>query len=333
MRLRIRYLFPAVLAIAVLTPAVASAASLVLPNEPVIAALDRISWAAVVAGLMVALAAHLALSSLGIAIGAAGIDAHDRTNPIEGVPTTVMIWMFVSGLIALFVGGWVAGRLAGTVPLDSAIHGAITWAVATVTLFLLAATSLGAVISGTFHVLVSGTSAVARAATAVVPAAAGLAKEVVADSAPALDWKGIQKEAKKVLGGNGKAKDGEAKGSGQGGDTSTEDIDELLTKAYGTVRDGLAAGDREELAAAITTHTEMSKEDANKMLEKWEKAYGEAKQAYKKAVTKAEVVARDTAAAAASAVSRVAVWTFFSLVLGAAVATAGGNLGSTYFRL
>jgi F0F1-type ATP synthase membrane subunit b/b' len=74
----------------------------------------------------------------------------------------------------------------------------------------------------------------------------------------------------------------------------------------------------------------VSKEEANKTLEKWEKTYREAKQKYDAAVKQAEQKARDAAEASAKAVSLVAVMTFASLVLGAVVAAVGGYVGSVY---
>ena len=368
---RLKLLRPlvATLTVALLVPALAAAAdtgpTVVVPNEKI---LDRISWSAVFAGALVALAIHIALSTLGVGVGAAAIDPHNREHPTKGVPTTILVWMFVSGLIALFAGGWVAGRLANTVPFDSAIQGIIVWSFATVALLILATTTAGAVLGGTFRLLGAGVSAAGSAASAagsavatVAPHAAQLAKDALGDVIPQIDWKGIQKDAKKVLhlgngnGGNEQGKSDEAgkqggqQGNNQGGQGKQQDgkggaaakmwddnqeVMEMVTKAYGAIRDGgLANADRDELMSVISERAGVSKEEANKTVEKWEKQYREAKVQYDAAVAKAEQKARDAAAATTSAVSRVAVWTFASLVFGVAVAAAGGNLGSIYFRL
>ncbi len=351
-----------------------------ISKEPVVSAIDRISWSAVLAGAAVALAIHAGLSTLGIGIGAAAVDPQNRENPVKGVTTTLLIWMFVSGLIALFAGSWVSGRLAGTVPFDSSIHGIIMWSIATIMLLILATTSAGAVLGGMFRLLGAGVNAagsavggIASAAghvaggaasaagsvvSAVAPQLGQVAKDVAGEALPQLDWKGIQKEAKKMLklgnndgGEQGKNQQGNKQGeNNQGGQGQKQDeksgdklaklwndkdeVIEMVTKAFGAIRDGgLPNADREELMSVISERAGVSKEEANKTLENWEKKYREVKQQYDAAIAKAEQKARDAAEATTKAISRVAIWTFASLLVGLAVSAIGGNLGSTFMRM
>ena len=306
-----------------LTPALASAAtSFLVPGEAVIPSLDRVSWSAVIAGAVVALATHLALSALGVCIGAAAVDPHNREHPIKGVPTAMLAWMFLSGLVALFVGGWLAGRLAGTAPLDSAIHGLVTWSLATVVMFVLATTSLGYFIGGAFHLLGKGATATASAAASVLPDAAGAVKDAIAARVPQFDWKAIEHEAQQLL------STPEQKQA-----NADKDVGELLSAAYGAVREGLTEQNRSALVGALTERAGVTKDEANRTIDKWEKMYRDAKQQFQKVAARAEEEARDAAAVATGAVSRVSGWTFASLLLGATVATVAGNLGSTYFRI
>lgn len=316
--------------LALLTPALALAAppSVVVPGEPVVPSLDRISWSAIIAGAVVALATHLALSIFGVCIGAAAIDPYDRKNPLKGVPTAMLAWMFVSGLLSLCAGGWLAGRLAGTVPFDSAIHGLITWALATVAMFALATTTLGFFIGTAFHLLGKGASAVASVAAGAASTAADAVGAVadavgaVAAAVPQFDWKDIKHEAEKVLA-----------SPEQKHENAEKDLGELLGEAYGKVREGLSERNRTELVNAITERAGINTEEANRAIDKWEKMYHDAKAKFQQALARAEAEARDAAAATTEAVSRVSGWTFASLILGATLATIAGNLGSTYFRL
>lgn len=335
----------AVLALALLTPAAMFAADRVATNEPIVPALAHISWSAILAGAVVSLACHVALSTLGFGIGAASVDAYDLKNPTKGVPTILFVWMFVAGLISLFAGGWVAGRLAGTVPFDSTIHGVITWALATVLIFILATTSLGYIVGGTFRLLGEGASTAARAAATVMPSAAQMAKDAVAENVPALDWKSIKREAEELLheaapdekhgsnaGGEGAGKKGENR-SAKAIENANEVSGEMIAKVYGVVRDGISSADREAILKAITARTGVTQDEANKTLDQWEKTYREAKRQYQTVVTKAEQTARETADSATTAISRIAIWTFASLLFGMVVAGLGGNLGSMYFRI
>jgi hypothetical protein len=114
----------------------------------------RISWGAIIAGLIVALVTQILLTMLGVAIGAATIDPLYEQRPLEGLGTGAAIWWVVSSLISLFLGGCVAGRLAG-VPRkgDGALHGIIMWGTATLITFLLAGTALSGLFGGAFSAL------------------------------------------------------------------------------------------------------------------------------------------------------------------------------------
>ena len=85
----------------------------------------RVSWGAIIAGAVVALAIGLMLNTLGVAVGATAVDAVGRDTPSA---TTFGIgaglWLLVSNLIGLAVGGYVAGRLSGTADnTDAILHG------------------------------------------------------------------------------------------------------------------------------------------------------------------------------------------------------------------
>jgi len=109
----------------------------------------RISWGAIIAGLIVTLVCQIVLSMLGVAIGAATVNPVSEQQPMENLGTGAAIWWVVSSLISLFLGGCVAGRLAG-VPrkADGALHGLIMWGTVTLITILLLTTALGGVLGG-----------------------------------------------------------------------------------------------------------------------------------------------------------------------------------------
>jgi hypothetical protein len=108
----------------------------------------RISWGAVIAGGLVAVAVGAMLNVLGVAVGASTIDPADPSGTPD--PSTIGvaggIWLLVSNLIGLAAGGYVAARLSGTSDgTDGMLHGLSVWAVA----FLVSAVLLGSVVAGT----------------------------------------------------------------------------------------------------------------------------------------------------------------------------------------
>ncbi|HEV7282238.1 MAG TPA: hypothetical protein VGN57_18690 [Pirellulaceae bacterium] len=108
----------------------------------------RVSLGAVIAGLVVALATQILLSVLGLAIGAWAFSPVTEENPFSGLGMGAGIWWVVTGILSLFLGGWVAGRLAG-VPqrLDGALHGLVTWGLVTLFSFWMLTSTVGAVLT------------------------------------------------------------------------------------------------------------------------------------------------------------------------------------------
>lgn len=90
----------------------------VLPGEDARTVLiNNVSWAAVLAGVVVSLVAQLLLNMLGLGIGAATIDPAAGQSPeASTLSIGAAIWWTVSGIIAAFLGGR-AGTVNPTVTL------------------------------------------------------------------------------------------------------------------------------------------------------------------------------------------------------------------------
>lgn len=89
--------------------------------------MKRISWCAVFAGVLVAIVTQMLLTLLGIGIGLGTIDPVQERNPAAGLGIGSAIWYIISSLLSLFLGGWVAGRLASAPRLfDGVVHGVLT---------------------------------------------------------------------------------------------------------------------------------------------------------------------------------------------------------------
>ena len=74
----------------------------------------RISWAAVIAAVILALAIQLVLNMVGAGFGFSAIDPLQGDTPSATTFSIAAgIWMVVSSMFALFAGGWLASYLAG----------------------------------------------------------------------------------------------------------------------------------------------------------------------------------------------------------------------------
>ncbi|CAA9511669.1 MAG: hypothetical protein AVDCRST_MAG31-931 [uncultured Sphingomonas sp.] len=147
--------------------------------------INQINWGAVLAGVAVGLITQLVLNMLGVGIGLATLDPGTSDNPSAGgLGIGAGIWWVLSGIIASFLGGWIAGRLAGK-PRESTggLHGLTAWAVTALIVIYMLTSALGSILGGALGVVGNAASGVAStastAATAAAPAAAGQGGEIV----------------------------------------------------------------------------------------------------------------------------------------------------------
>ncbi|MDF1631230.1 PhnA-like protein [Mycoplana sp. MJR14] len=266
------------------------------------ATLNKVSWGAVFAGVAIALAAQVLLNLLGVGIGAAVLDPSGYDNP-EASTFSISggIWFVASGVVASFIGGYVASRLSGR-PSNSTggYHGLTTWAVATLIVVYLLTTSVGTLIGGAFSGLTSVVSGIGQtAATAAATAAPALANS-------ANPMAGIEQQIRSSTGSDPQALQSAAVASFQALVSGDEAQAE---EARGRAADALAKAQGIPLDQART------------QVEQYEQTYRDNLEAAKQR-------AAEAAETATAAVSTGAFLGFVSLVLGAVAAWFGGMFGT-----
>jgi hypothetical protein len=143
----------------------------------------RISWGAVFAGVALALVMQVVLAMLGAGIGLSTIDPAAGQSPEAGtLGMAAGIWWAVSMLVALYIGGWVAGHMAGMPQkADGRLHGLVVWALTVLLMLYLLTSTLGGVIGGAFNTFgnmaAQGSQAAAAAGPNVLGAIADKARE------------------------------------------------------------------------------------------------------------------------------------------------------------
>lgn len=105
------------------------------------------SWGAIFAGAFVALVVEATLTLLGYAVGA--FQPVTAQAPLGAVSVGIEIWLIVSTFISFFIGGWVAGRLSGYANTRiGAMHGIVSWCLASVFGLAMLGAPLGNLING-----------------------------------------------------------------------------------------------------------------------------------------------------------------------------------------
>jgi hypothetical protein len=267
------------------------------------AVMRRISWAAIFAGLIIALVAELVLTVLGISIGATALNPFTADqSTAQGFGIGAAVWLIITSVVSLYFGGWVAGRLSGFVRgSEGPLHGLVTWGAVT----LLAAGVVSAAASG----IISGTAAALKSA---------------------LPLAGQALSGENAQGGIGSGLQGNLSG---GNDSVLEEIQnmsqgntELVQKAGVLLKEApnVKPEDRQAVVQILVSKNNMTQDQANQTVDRWIQSTGQAK-------TKAGQAVRQVSQAATAGVSAAGWWSFLVLVLSGLAAAWGGRRGALAF--
>jgi hypothetical protein len=287
----------------------------------------RISWGSVFAGVAIALAIQLALGILGVGIGASALHPSGAASA-QSFGVGSAIWLFVSTMLALFAGGWVAGRLAG-VPraVDSALHGVIAWSLTTILAVYLVSTAIGGLLGGAGallgNVVGAAGSGIAAAAPSISSAAGGALKEngVTVDTLTSQIRSALAAPGAQHAVNEAKNAAAQAANDPSSARTQYNDLAYRFLHDTGTTS---ASADREKLIDAVASREHVSHAAATKTVDGWSAQAQAAQQQLSQAAQGAKDTALKAGDAAASGVATTGITAFFFLLLGAAAAGFGG---------
>ena len=207
----------------------------------------KMSWGAVFGGVVAALGVAILLYALGLALGLnVVVDAQDPSS-LRSSGRFTTIWLLVTSLVALFVGGLVAGRGAFVLSRSSgAIHGLVLWALTTLAGIWLVFNAFSTVVTSVASIGKTAVEAGAGAIASGAGPARDLAKNLGIDAQSALEPINNRLRA-------------------QGKPEITPQQLDAATK--GVVQDALRTGkvDRETLVASISEHTALSRADSEEV--------------------------------------------------------------------
>lgn len=303
--------------------------------------LKRISWSAIFAGVALALVVSLILNLLGTAIGSASIDPMEEGNPLEGLGKGTAIWVVVSGIISMFIGGWIAGRLAQR---EGALHGLLVWATTSlITLYLVSSAVTGVVRSGV-NLAGSGLSAVGSGIAQVAPRVGSAVQDQLREQGIDFNLDDIQGELETAMRQTGKPElnpdnvTQEAQTAGQDAQQTAQNAAQnpqqadqqlggLLDRIKGKGDKAWDAADRQAMVNLIKARTGKTDEEANQMVDQTQQAYQQAYAKYQELKAEAERKAREAADVAAKRVSQASWLLLITLIVSGLVAAGAGMMG------
>lgn len=317
------------------------------------AAIRRVSWGSIFAGTVVALALMVFFTTLGLAIGAAAVDPLYESNPLSGLGVGSGIYLVLTQLISLAIGGFAAARLAG-VPrtVASLLHGAAVWSVATVLLTWAAVSGGGALFGAASTALGNTASGAANVVRAVAPEdlsfpdLSDVASGISIDNLPpeireALEESGItadqlrretretfrdvvsqqeQQRAVSVLQG------ALADALRNPGDIGSQ-VDEAVEGLFAGPDAVFSQEDREEVVADMQERLGLTSAQSDQLVQSVEEGIEAAAEDLRQTLDQIQQQALEIAQRASSVLATTAAWLSFASLLGLAAAMAGAFAG------
>lgn len=285
----------------------------------------RLSWGAVFAGMFIATAVHMVLALLGTAIGFSAWDSGDR---LDTLGAGLGIWVVVSGIIALFVGGLVTGRLAGILTRgDGALHGLILWSLSSIFVAWLVVSGLGTLLGGAFGLLGRTTTA----AVGGLASGAGQVGATAIDQAGGVDLSALESELERTLeqtrspGLQPETLRAEAERIGER-TTGPAGNDQIAREIVATIRERGGEVDREAIINVVTARTDMDRQEAERVATRAESLARSAGAGIQTAIDTVGERAEDVAAGATDAIARASWWTLLTLALSLGAAVGGATM-------
>lgn len=282
--------------------------------EGTLARPSHISWGAILAGAVTALAIVGMLNLLGAGVAGSAVDAAAHASP-SGTRFGIGagLWLLISNLLALAAGGYVAARLSGTSDrTEGVLHGLAMWGACALLSAVLLGSAIGNVMSSTASGVASIVGGLGRGAGAAVSAAGQEVSSRTDTNTAQSAVQSLVQRAQDALNSGGAP-------SQMTSDQRKAEIGRLVTRRV--TAGELSAPDRDRLSELVASEIGISSQDAQARVQ-------EVEQQTKEAVRQAEEKARQAADAAAKAVSLTAFLGFGALLFGAAAAAIGARAGT-----
>jgi hypothetical protein len=269
----------------------------------------RVSWGAIFAGLFVTVVIQLTLTLLGAAVGLVSVDLLHEQNPGRNIALGSGIWLLVSGLVSIWIGACVAGRLAGA---DGLLHGIVTWSVSTCVMLMLLATTAGALLGGT-GALLAGVIRVGDTVSGEPGQQAALGDQI----------KAMFPQTGSLLPPTGRTGEGQPQPPGKLTELAQQDSELAAAVSRMEANGGAvkSSQDRDRVQEILISKQGMEQAQAAAIVDQWDQQFQQLK-------ARAEQASKDAGQTAARGISRGALWGFIALLLGLLAAAWGGWNGT-----
>lgn len=315
------------------------------------ALLRRVSWGAILAGTVVSIGIYALFGLLGLALGLGAIDPMDP-RPFSGIGTGTIVWWAVTSIVALAVGGFVGGRLAG-IPrgVTGMLHGLSIWALVTILSLWLATSAIGKIVNMAASVVVATAQTAVSAASTIGGVAVDAGGAAMPDDAQlkeALRRQGltreqVRREAAEITRAAGLTQqDAQAAQKAIGNaarDIATtpgdagQDVNQLIERLFGGPGAVISDQERQRLVQEISSRAGISPRQAEQIANRWQQQASTAANEVTRTAEQARQRAGEISAGALDGLSQVAWGAFIASLISLIAALVGSALGAPHDAL
>ncbi|HUG45277.1 MAG TPA: hypothetical protein VMK31_02040 [Sphingomicrobium sp.] len=311
---------------------------------PPAALLRRVSWGAIFAGAVIAVALTALLGLLGLGIGFDSFEVGEST--LGEIPKPTAIWWTVTSIIATGLGAFVAGRLAG-IPrsMTGALHGLAVWAVASLFTLWLATSAAGFALGAATNVATTTARAATSVATTAGGALIGGGQAAVSAAVPdnvSVDRERIRDEAVSIANRAGLTEQNAQQAQDAVADAARDTVrnpgdlgqnfNELIDRLFQGPNAAVTPADRERLVTVIAERLGVSREEAQQIAGRWETQANQAWQNVQgtgaTTVDRVEQTATNVAGTTIDVLADLAWYMFWSSLAGLIAALVGASLAA-----
>jgi len=279
---------------------------------------SRLSWAAVLGGLVAAMALQVLFMMLGAGLGFAIYNPVTNDNPVADLGTGAIMVQGLSAVFSLWFGGWVAGRFTPVASRSSGrLHGFLVWCAATVAGVIVVSGSAGWALGDLSKLVGGGLSAAGKPVAAAVSGATDLAKDAAKNNSDLLGSFVSEATA-------GRPADTDR----AAGVRAKREIGLAVTRLFNPLQQDKMADNKAALIKTLTDADGLSQADAERLVNQWTDSYNRVRSDLEAAKQDAAAKAREAADKAAHVLAIFSLVAFVAFVLGAISATCGGGHGA-----
>ena len=267
-----------------------------------------ISWGAIFAGVVFVLAISWLLYLLGAALGLTMVNPAEVPEAGEKLGRGAAIWILITSLIAFFLGGLFAARIAGIIDkTEGMLHGLAVWGLSTLLALLLGVAGVSTLLQAGQSLVKGGAALGTKAAGAIGAADVNIPSSVIAGLQARLKAEASQALARAAQDAGGKVSEEKARRA----------LDQLDRETTTGIVVQLVRGNLESAKTILAANTTLTKAEVEQLIEGLSQEVSRDKQAL-------QAQAKKTADYSAAVLWAV----FISSSVGLIMAIIGGRLGA-----